>query len=450
MRALCLAALALTLWTARPLAAAPKVVDLEDYLALTGRDEKASAKALAKIGKHWQGHSAPMLLELLLFVPTAPAKAAIVETLEARTAQRFGRDVDRWWRWVWETRPDPHPRYAEFKSLLYSTIDSRFARYFEGAKPATIRLDEIRWGGVRRDGIPPLDQPPMVAAAEATYLADGHVVFGFEHRGEARAYPQRILGWHELVRDRVGGEAVTGVYCTLCGTMIFYRSTVGGVEHVLGTSGFLYRSNKLMYDRDTRSLWSTFTGKPVVGSLVGRGIALEPLSVVTTTWATWRARHPKTLVLALATGHQRDYREGAAYRDYYATDDLMFPVPKLDDRLANKAEVLGLRFGAGDAAALAVSAAFLSLHPVYQDVLGGVEFVIFTDPSGANRVYERRGRVFSSWDGDRRATDEGGKECEITESQLLCADGVSLARLPSHRAFWFGWFSAFPQTRLVR
>ena len=84
------------------------------------------------------------------------------------------------------------------------------------------------------------------------------------------------------------------------------------MRHNLGTSGFLYRSNKLMYDQDTQSLWNTIWGQPVVGPLVDRGIVLERLSVVTTTWGEWRRRHPDTKVLSLNTGYDRDYTEGAA------------------------------------------------------------------------------------------------------------------------------------------
>jgi len=118
--------------------------------------------------------------------------------------------------------------------------------------------------------------------------------------------------------------------------MILYRSTIDGEHHQIGTSGFLYRSNKLMYDDATRSLWSTLTGRPVLDALAARDIGLEPLFVVTTNWGGRRRRNPRTLVLSIDTGYERDYSEGRAYRDYFATDDLMFPVPELDTRLKNK------------------------------------------------------------------------------------------------------------------
>ena len=94
--------------------------------------------------------------------------------------------------------------------------------------------------GVQQDGIPPLREPEMLAARDARYLAEADVVFGIEINGDARAYPKRILAWHEMFVDRVGGIAVAGVYCTLCGAVIVYETVVDGRAHRLGTSGYLY------------------------------------------------------------------------------------------------------------------------------------------------------------------------------------------------------------------
>jgi len=232
--------------------------------------------------------------------------------------------------------------------------------------------------------------------------------------------------------------------------MILYRSAFAGVHHELGTSGFLYRSNKLMYDHATQSLWSTLTGEPAVGPLVGRGIALEPRHVVTTTWGEWRRRHPGTRVLSLDTGHRRDYREGAAYRDYFATDDLMFGVPELDGRLRNKAEVLALRLPEAPGEQLAVAVDFLWMNSVYHDALGDTEFVVLTDRSGASRVYETAGRRFTRWDDDKSVRDDSGARWTVEEGALVSPGGERLRRLPAHRAFWFGWYAQYPETRLVR
>ncbi len=433
---------------ARPASAHPSV-PLAAFFQLVGDDRSSAQRAEALIAKRWRNGYAVMLVELAGFAPDARTQQTVLRLLERGTGQRHGRNLDAWYEWIWQTVGESHPEYAEFKATLYGAIDSRFTEYFDQRPATAIRLDEIRWGGVVRDGIPPLDHPKMMRAREAAYLADDNIVFGIERNGDARAYPKRILAWHEMVRDRIGGEELNGVYCTLCGSMIFYRVVIKGVHHTLGTSGFLYRSNKLMYDAATKSLWSTLTGTPAVGPLVGKGIELEPLFVVTTTWGEWRKRHPDTRVLSLDTGHRRDYAEGAAYRDYFATDELMFGVPRLDERLPNKAEVLALRFGRAPADPLAIAADFLRTRSVYHDRLGGVEFVVLTDPSGANRVYASAGRRFVRWDGREAAEDAEGNRWLVSEAALR-RGGAALDRLPAHRAFWFGWYSAYPKTRLIK
>lgn len=225
-----------------------------------------------------------------------------------------------------------------------------------------------------------------------------------------------------------------------------YQTEFNGVHHELGTSGFLYRSNKLMYDHATKSYWSTLRGQPVVGPLVGTGIQLERHHVVTTTWGEWKRRHPDTTVLSLDTGHRRDYGEGIAYQKYFATDRLMFGVPQLDRRLKNKDEIVALR---DDKEQLAVAATYLKKHTVYQDTLGDQRFVILTDPSGANRVYEAGDVDFDKWDGDATATDREGRQWKVASDGLTAEDN-QLKRLPAHRAFWFGWYSQFPESRLVK
>jgi hypothetical protein len=188
-------------------------------------------------------------------------------------------------------------------------------------------------------------------------------------------------------------------------------------------------------------------GRPVVGPLVGQGIELDSIAVVTTTWGAWRQRHPDTLVLSIDTGYQRDYSEGEAYRDYFATDELMFTVPTLDRRLKNKDEVLALT--EGDSRPLAIAADFLEENPLYHDSVGDREIVILTDRSGANRVYAVSDVKFVEWDRSASATDAEGVRWALDEDRLESADGRILNRLPAHRAFWFGWYSAYPDTRLV-
>ena len=422
----------------------------DTFTALIGDDETKALAAVARIGENWRESSAAMLIEMVYHVPNRRVLARVIPLIERVSGRPFDGDVNAWYEWLWSTDRAVHPDYAQFKALLYAPIDARFREYFEGRPKSIIRLDEIRWGGVRRDGIPPLKNPKMIGAAEATWLEDDHIVFGIAIAGDARAYPKRILAWHEMFKDRIGGRELAGVYCTLCGALVLYDVTVNGVQHELGTSGFLYRSNKLMYDHATKSMWSTLTGTPVVGPLVGQGIQLEPLYVVTTTWKEWRRRHPDTQVLSLDTGHRRDYSEGAAYREYFATDRLMFNVPGLDARLPNKAEVLALRLPQVPGESLAVAADLLASRPVYHDRIGDVNFVVLTDPSGANRVYASRDVSFVSWDKVATARDSRGLSWKMDEAALTGPNGETLNRLPAHRAFWFGWHAAYPATRLVK
>ena len=419
------------------------------FLTLISGEAHDILSAIDLIEATWEPSYLSMALDVTRLSRNPAVSAALVQIMENKVGGGHGYDIGAWQRAMWNTPEAKHPRYAALKGALYSLVDPRFSAYFDDVKETLIRLDEIAWGGVRQDGIPPLRNPTMIAVDEASYLADGHIVFGISVNGDARAYPKRILGWHEMFVDVVGGVPVAGVYCTLCGTVILYHTEHDGVNHALGTSGFLYRSNKLMYDQATQSLWSTMRGTPVVGPLVGKGIVLDRGSVVTTTWGEWRRRHPDTSVLSLDTGHQRDYDEGAAYRDYFATDEVMFAVPVLDPRLKNKAEVFTVLLAEHPDRPLAISADFLAEHPVLHEAIEGTAFVVFTDPSGANRAYASEDVRFTAYDGGWSVQDDSGGTWTMDEHTLTAEDGRVLHRLPAQRAFWFGWYGAFPHTRLV-
>jgi len=153
-----------------------------------------------------------------------------------------------------------------------------------------------------------------------------------------------------------------------------YQTKFNGVHHELGTSGFLYRSNKVMYDHATKSCWSTLHGEPIVGPLVGK--------------------HPNTTVLSLETGHHRDYGEGVAYRDYFATDKLMFTVPQIDTRLLNKDEVLAFR---DEDQQLAIAIKFLATKGIHHDKIGKQNIVVLANSNGASRAYDAGTTTFTSW-----------------------------------------------------
>ncbi len=382
--------------------------------------------------------------------PRVQAAERVIGFLEERTGQDFGDDYNAWRTWMWDQEYDPHPQYGFLKANLYANFDPSFQKFFNGE--SAVRLDEVEWGGVPVGGIPALDHPPTTSAGNASYLADGDIVFGVSINGEHRAYPKRILAWHELAWDSLGGNELTVVYCTLCGTVIPYNSEVGGRPVKFDTSGLLYRSNKLLYDEISNTLWSSLTGEPVVGPMVGYDVKLTPNAAVTTTWGDWKATHPDTTVLTLETGYERDYTEGAAYAAYFATDDLMFPVSVTDSRLANKAEILALRFSTSSGTrALAISADHLQSNRVFQINFAGRDLVVVTSPQGANRVYAASGYQFESMDANGKVVDSNG-DTWVANEDLLVPDSDptgGLTRLPAFRAFWFGWYAQYPDTELI-
>ncbi|MGK0272701.1 MAG: hypothetical protein ACI88H_003374 [Cocleimonas sp.] len=419
---------------------------------LSSRDAAQVDSALASLDKHWRPKFIPQVLETIAYTSNQRSSSKTIELLHRKTAKSFGTDFNQWYYWLWNRPENLSANYANFKAALYRNIDPKFETYFRNRQDsARVRLDEIRWGGVAQDGIPPLRNPAMISASRAGYLQDNNVVFGIKINGDARAYPKRILAWHEMFVDTIGGVDIAGVYCTLCGTVIPYKTKLNGVDYNLGTSGFLYRSNKLMYDQKTQSLWNTIKGEPVLGPLVDKGIKLEHLSVVTTSWGEWKRRHPKTTVLSEKTGHIRNYGEGVAYKNYFGNDALMFNTPFSDKRLKNKQEVLALRFPSAPKNQLAIDTAFLEKNPLYKNKIGAQKLLILTDKSGANRVYDPENINFVSYDQDSTLVDDKGIKWTLTESELVAQNNQRrLNNLPYHRAFWFGWHATYPQTRLIK
>ncbi len=429
--------------------------DIRLFFDAAHQDDDHAEAALEQIAASWRDGYTGIIRDLIRFIdPSMKVWRRLMSFLEDQTGQRFRRDLSRVQHWMWEQPYDPHPDLALFKGELYGQIDPRFLEFFPPGVKATIRLDEIDWGGVRANGIPPLVYPQTLAAADAEYLDDDHIVFGIAVNGEARAYPKRVLAWHEMAIDRLGGEELTIVYCTLCGTVIPYESVVDGRHIMIGTSGFLYRSNKLMFDEETKSLWNTFEGVPVVGPLVGSGIRLRHRSVVTTTWKEWQRTHPETTVLSVETGHERDYSEGAAYREYFSTDRLMFEVPHTDRRLKNKDEVVVmlLEDDHGMRHPLAIAVKFLKDNRVYHTEHLGHQLVVVTTKEGANRVYEAETHRFTRQLDDDRVADTAGGVWTVTEEALVAeADTqIRLPRVAAQRAFWFGWYAQFPETELIK
>ena len=163
-----------------------------------------------------------------------------------------------------------------------------------------------------------------------------------------------------------------------------------------------------------------------------------------------RGNHPNTKVLSIQTGHRRDYSEGAAYRDYFATDQLMFNVPFNDRRLKNKQEVLVIRLPEETDEAIAISSKYLRKNPIYGGTIDGKSFTVFTDKSGAHRAFFTQGYSFVSYDKNGIATDSDGSEWLVKEGKLERTTGErALPRLHTFNGFWFGVRAAFPTIQLI-
>lgn len=354
-----------------------------------------------------------------------------------------GVEITGWFDWmVWqETNPDVRPPdwYEEFKREVFLAVDASFELFlrpeFLKRDKTGIRFEEVTWGGVRKDGIPSLDNPELIMAVDAGYLKDDDLVFGVSINGDARAYPLRIMGWHEMFNDVIGGVPVALAYCTLCGSGILFETELGRESPlVFGSSGFLYRSNKLMFDRDTHTLWNQFTGKPVIGPLVEQNLELRQRPVVIAPWGEWKAQNAGTRVLSLVTGHDRDYGSGVVYRDYFSSDDLMFPTQVDQTLVGQKEYVFGIRqFGAAKAWPLS---AFKDQR-VINDRIGDRDVVLIGDEAGRTvRAYLRSGKEFAVSGKGLQTGDGvlwGGTE------DALAAGDQSLARVAGHVAYWFAW-----------
>ncbi len=443
--------------------AAAKVSDAKlaaDLEALGGLDARAFRAACQRAERSRDRRYAAPLVELLRF-PLGEARAEVIAALTAiagGSAQRaisagqgWGAAWHEWFAWLGAQKDPQLPSgFTDWKGrLLAARVDPAMRRFFLSGTPSRIPVERIQWGGVKKDGIPALDQPELIAAAEASYLTPEDRVFGVEIAGDARAYPLRVLDWHEMANDVVGNTPVSLANCTLCGAGVLYATKAGGRTFTFGSSGLLYLSNKLMYDRQTETLWNQLTGEPVSGALAHSGLRLERLPIVVTTWAKWRKDHPATRVLSPRTGFARDYTPGQPYGEYFASPDLMFPSSSARPERAPKTKVFALLLSG---AAKAYPLADLPKPGAISDQLGGVPVVLAIDETGAVRAYRREDRTFGPVLrpalGASFLADQDGRAWKVAEDALTGPEGRRLERLAGHEAYWFGWSSFYPTTEV--
>ncbi len=315
------------------------------------------------------------------------------------------------------------PGYVDFKRDLYTLVEPGWGPFFED-EGAQIDWRLLSWGGVRIDDrplgdpepcprgcIPALDDPAVTDAASGEWYPEDAVVFGVILNGEARAYPKNIMEVHEMVNDTLGGRRIGLPYCTLCGSAQAYLtdSVPDGVETpVLRTSGLLSRSNKVTYDLITKSVFDTFRGTAVAGPLRERGVTLEQVTVVATTWGEWRREHPDTTIVAEDGGIGREYpADPLRGRD---DGGPIFPVGDVDPRLPVQEPVIGVVSPSGLPVAFPAAAARQALEDGFAIEVEAVSLTL--DGGGI------------------RAVDSQGRE------------------LATHQAFWFAWSQFHPDTLL--
>ena len=294
-----------------------------------------------------------------------------------------------------------------------SVFGARESSPFNGfdVSNASIPLDDILSGGPGRDGIPALMEPSFVDAADVDYLRDGDMVVGIAREGVARAYPLRIIVWHEIVNDIVAGKPLAITYCPLCGTCMVFDREYDDTILSFGVSGLLYQSDMLMYDHQTESLWSQLKMESVSGELAGKTLTWLPSHE--TTWKAWRELHPDTQVLSIDTGYRRRYGD-TAYASYKKSDRTFFPVPVTRKELGIKEWVVGIIVN-GEAKAYPIEVLKDFDSKPLSDTVGGQEVEISYDVEG------------------RRAT------AQLAESG---------EPLPNVKVYWFAWQAFYPQTSL--
>ena len=361
-----------------------------------------------------------IVADLMRFVSGGALNAELVST----ASTLFGKELPARNGWgvvtdhliAWDI-PAP-PDYLRVKRAIFTNLVPGWERIFvEG----DIDWRMVSWGGVLIDNrafdttddpcncIPAADNPEVQSAEDAAWLSDDAIVFGIEINGEARAYPRRIMEVREMVNDTLGGRDLGIPYCTLCGAAqaYFTDDVPDGVKRpTLRTSGLLIRSNKVMYDVETYSVFDTFLGHAVTGPLAEKGVQLKQATVITTDWGTWKREYPETTVLveSLALGRDFDFRNN---RD---ANGPIFPVGDVDPRLPVHEDIIGVVTASGTPVAFPRAAAFIALNAGQEVAVENVRLKI----------------------------DAGGIRAED-------ADGTDLG---SHQAFWFAWSQFHPETEL--
>jgi len=304
-------------------------------------------------------------------------------------------------------------------------------------EPGDLR-DQAQSGGPPKDGIPSIDEPQFVGPSEADFLAPGDPVFGVARNDDVKAYPQKVLVWHEIVNDTLGGDPVTVSYCPLTGTVQgFERGST-----TFGVSGRLINNNLVMYDRATEAWWPQIPATSIPGPWnADPGThSLQEFRLVWTTWEQWREHNPETQVLSTDTGFAKNYGSDpyGSYNSrggYYANDNLLFPALDGPDTYDNKTVVMGARTPEGAVAFL--KDAIREKHVMTGSVGETPVVAVYDDRYDTAYVYTNPDEERFEYDGGSIVGPDGTAHAP---------DELSLSRIHTFDAMWFAWAGYYPDT----
>ncbi len=320
-----------------------------------------------------------------------------------------------------------------------------------GSSDWLIPINQVLDGGPGKDGIPALENPDSKGVDEISYLSDNDIVIGFQSDGAARAYPLKILDWHEIINDDLNGKKVAIIYCPLTGTGIAWKRTINGEVTTFGVSGLLYNANLIPYDRLTDSNWSQMRLDCVNGPLSGE--VIETYHLVETTWKTWKEMFPNSTVVSTNTGFSRDYNR-YPYGDYKTNNSkLLFPVSSTDSRIPGKERVLAVI--ENKKAKVFQFKNFDGGTSIITNQFEGLDFVVVGN-KGKNfmAAFEKKikdiDREFTTIaDGENIMQDAQGNKYNLFGTITEGPDeGESLVCMTSFMGFWFSFDSFYPNTEI--